>query len=110
MIKTIYPNGPLGYEMTEMCTVTQLPLPCFTEPHNLDVLCWNFYNLLVCYNKFILCCGTTAPDLHNLQKSSKFHMCGLSLALIFVLQIAPNSLARENKYTMCCRAMNEKGL
>lgn len=92
-----------------MCVMTQLILTCFAGPHNLAILCFNFYNLVVCYNNFLLCCGT-APALHNLQKSSKFHMCGLSLPPIFVLQIAPNSLARENKYTMCYRAMNEKCL
>lgn len=79
------------------------------RPHNSDTLCFNFYSFAVCYNNLTLSCGA-APDLHNLQKPSKFHMCGLSLPLIFVLQIAPDSLARENKYTVCYRAMNEKYL
>lgn len=89
--------------------VTQLIFTSFAGPHNSDSLCFDFSSLSVCYNNLTLCCGT-APDLHNLQKPSTFHMCGLSLPLIFVLQIAPDPLARENKYTVCYRAMNEKYL
>lgn len=93
-----------------MCmVVTQLIFTSLARPHNSDTLCFNFYSFAVCYNNLTLSCGA-APDLHNLQKPSKFHMCGLSLPLIFVLQIAPDSLARENKYTVCYRAMNEKYL